>query len=59
MASPSNRYKRMAEAAESLWIVLADVNNGDWSQQSETWQLAAEHARDFYFALLNENLRRE
>lgn len=54
MASPSNRSKRMAEAAEGLWVVLQQVDEGDWGQQSETWQMAAEHARDYYFGVLKE-----
>ncbi len=40
----------MADAAEMLWVVLANVSGGDWSKQSEEWQGYAAHWRDNYFA---------
>jgi hypothetical protein len=42
----------MADAAEMLWVVLANVSGGDWTQQSAEWQDAAARWRDNYFAAL-------
>jgi hypothetical protein len=30
----------MADAAEMLWVVLANVSGGDWTKQSTDWQEA-------------------
>lgn len=40
----------MADAAEMLWVVLANVSGGDWTQQTPEWQEAAARWRDNYFA---------
>jgi hypothetical protein len=40
----------MADAAEMLWVVLANVSGGDWTKQSADWQEAAARWRDNYFA---------
>lgn len=40
----------MADAAEMLWIVLANVSGGDWSKQTPEWQGAAGRGRETYFA---------
>ena len=37
------------EAAEMLWVVLANVSGGDWTKQTKEWQKAAAKWRDFYF----------
>jgi len=42
----------MADAAEMLWIVLANVSEGDWTKQTPDWQEAAARRRDNYFAAL-------
>lgn len=42
----------MADAAEMLWVVLANVSGGDWTKQSTDWQEAAARWRDNYFAAL-------
>jgi hypothetical protein len=48
----------MADAAEMLWVVLANVGGGDWTQQSAEWQEAAARWRDNYFAAVTaERLR--
>jgi hypothetical protein len=44
----------MADAAEMLWVVLASVSGGDWTQQSPDGQEAAARWRDNYFAALAE-----
>jgi hypothetical protein len=36
-------------AAEMLWVVIANVNGGDWEKQSQEWQDAAAEWRDNYF----------
>lgn len=40
----------LANAAEMLWVVLANVSGGDWTQQTPEWQEAAARWRDNYFA---------
>lgn len=45
----------MADAAEMLWVVLANVSGGDWTQQSTEWQEAAARWRDNYFAAVKAN----
>jgi hypothetical protein len=42
----------MQDAAEMLWVVLANVSGGDWSKQTPEWQEAAARWRDNYFAAL-------
>ncbi len=44
----------MADAAEMLWIVLANVSEGDWTKQTPEWQEAAARWRDNYFAALKQ-----
>lgn len=39
----------MSAAAEMLWVVLANVSGGDWTQQTPEWQDAAVSWRDNYF----------
>lgn len=36
----------MRDAAEMLWVVLADVSEGDWKKQTQEWQDAAPRWRD-------------
>lgn len=43
---------RLRDAAEMLWVVLANVSGGDWEKQTEEWQEAAKRWRDNYFAVL-------
>lgn len=45
------RLEGLADAGEMLWVTLANVSGGDWSQQSAEWQEAAARYRDLYFAL--------
>jgi hypothetical protein len=42
----------MVDAAEMLWVVLANVSGGDWTKQTPEWQEAAARWRDNYFAAL-------
>lgn len=42
----------MTTAAEMLWSVVANVNQGDWSKQNQQWQEAAARWRDNYFAIV-------
>lgn len=44
------RLKAITDAAEMLWVVLANVD--DWTKQSDEWQKAAARWRDNYFAAL-------
>lgn len=48
------RHKKMDEAAEWLWGVVANVSGSDWKLQSEEWQKAATGARHAYFAAFKE-----
>jgi hypothetical protein len=44
--------KQFIDAAEMLWVVLANVSGGDWTKQSKEWQEAARKWRDNYFEVL-------
>jgi hypothetical protein len=46
------KERALADAAEMLWVVLANVNGGDWTKQSAEWQEAAARWRDTYFAAI-------
>ena len=52
-AVPVRGLEAMADAAEMLWVVLANVSGGDWTQQTPEWREAAARWRDNYFALLS------
>lgn len=54
MTSHDKILKDMAEAAEMLWVVLANVSGGDWKLQSIEWQEAAERTRNQYFAAVKQ-----
>lgn len=43
-------HKQMANAAEMLWVVLANVSGGDWTLQSKEWQKVARRWADNYHA---------
>lgn len=42
-------WQTLADSAEMLWVVLANVNEGDWTKQTPEWQEAAKRWRDNYF----------
>jgi hypothetical protein len=44
------RLRIVEDAAEMLWVVLANVSGGDWKKQTPEWQEAAARWRDNYFA---------
>lgn len=46
--------KRLADAGEFLWTVVANVSGGDWSKQSAEWKAAASKARDDFHAACRE-----
>lgn len=46
--------ERMTNAAEMLWIVLANVSNGDWTKQTPEWQDCAARSRDEFHNLCSE-----
>jgi hypothetical protein len=46
------RLKALEDAAEMLWVVLANVSGGDWDKQSHEWQETAARWRDNYFVAL-------
>jgi hypothetical protein len=48
----STRIKELEEAAEMLWVVIANVSGGDWTQQAEDWQIAARRWSDNYHKAL-------
>lgn len=41
--------KEITDAAEMLWVVLANVSGSDWSKQTPEWQDAAAKWRNHYF----------
>lgn len=47
------KEQQLADAAEMLWVCLANVSGSDWSKQSPEWQEAAARWRDFYFDALD------
>jgi len=49
---PSPEVETLKDAAEMLWVVLANVSGGDWTQQTPEWQEAAARWRDKYFESL-------
>ena len=46
------QIKDFIDAAEMLWVVLANVNGSDWRKQDKEWQRAAAKWRDNYFEKL-------
>ncbi len=49
-----NAAPTLMDAAEMLWITLANVSGGDWTQQTPEWQAAAARYRDQYFEALRQ-----
>jgi len=43
------KVKKLDDAAEMLWVVLANVSEGNWDKQDKPWQKAAAKWRDNYF----------
>jgi len=39
-------------ACDFMWVVLANVSEGNWEKQGKDWQEAAAKARDGYFKAL-------
>lgn len=48
-----DRVKKLEDAAEMLWVVIANVSAGDWKKQNQDWQDAAARWRDNYFKVLH------
>ncbi len=44
--------RQVLNAAEMLWVVLANVSEGNWTKQTDDWQKAAKRWRDNYLKLL-------
>ena len=42
------KVKTLADAAEALWGVVANVSAGNWDKQSMGWKEAAANAREDY-----------
>ncbi len=38
--------RKLLDAGEMLWVVLANVSGGDWNEQSKDWQVAARRWAD-------------
>jgi hypothetical protein len=43
--------RRLLDAGEMLWVVLANVSGGDWSLQTKEWQQAARRWADNFHAV--------
>lgn len=41
-------YKKKLSLVDLAWGIIANVNNGDWSQQSKEWLESANKWRDEY-----------
>jgi len=46
------KYVELENAAEMLWVCLANVDNGAWSKQSDVWQETVKKWRDNYFKVV-------
>lgn len=46
--------ERMKDAAEMLWIVLANVSQGNWNDQTPEWREAARRWQMNYHSLCSE-----
>jgi hypothetical protein len=46
------------DVAEMLWVVLANVSEGDWTKQTKEWQEAAAKWRDNYLNAIS-NLKKQ
>lgn len=49
-----DKIKLLEDAAEMLWVVLANVSGGDWRKQSKEWRDAAARWRDNYFTAIGK-----
>lgn len=45
-------FKELSDAAEMLWVVLANVSGSDWTKQTLEWQESAAKWRDNYFSVI-------
>lgn len=55
----TDEIRQKDDAAEMLWVVLANVSGGDWEKQTPEWQEAAARWRDNYFDKFCASDRRE
>jgi hypothetical protein len=59
LQSQAEEYERekreIADTAEMLWVVLANVSEGNWEKQTPEWQEAAARWRDNYFKTTAQN----
>lgn len=53
----SRERSKFIDAIEEAWGVIANVNYGDWHEQSEAWQKAAMDWRSKYIGLLGKLLQ--
>jgi len=54
LVGEDKKVQRLEGAAEMLWAVLANVSGGDWTRQTEEWQVYAARWRDNYFEALDK-----
>ncbi len=47
------KVKVITDAAEMLWVTLANVSDGDWTKQTKEWQKVAAKWRDNYHEAIN------
>jgi hypothetical protein len=52
----SDARREIDEAAEFMWVVLANVSEGDWTKQRNDWQEAAARARGGYLKAIGPRL---
>ena len=50
----SKKLMNFVDAAEMLWILVANVSSGDWTKQNVEWQQAAVKWRNNYLKTLKE-----
>ena len=44
-------FEGFGDCAETLWGIVANVDHGNWDNQSEEWREAARKGRDYYLRL--------
>jgi len=46
--------EKLAEAGDDLWGVVANAAGGNWKNETEEWEQAAQRCRDNYFKAFDE-----
>ena len=58
MSENSSEVKRLRDAVEWAWTILANVSGGDWTKQAPEWQEAVANWRDKEYGHVSSALAR-